>query len=269
MNSPVVNRQKIDSDDRSVKGGRLAQVLPFRPSDKDDGYALPRSGSAALALSHFRFDDSGSDRKLADYLIIGVLSLFVHSVAVEYFKHSDVEPVAVEKTPKPPSKVQISFVKPQPPKPVVVPPPPPKVVAIKKPPKPKVPPKPVPQVIEQPVQTSNVVADAPVVAAPPAPPPPPPVEKVTEPRGGAGYLNNPAPVYPDIAMERGWEGKVLLKVHVLASGEPDNVSVSKTSGQKILDDEAVRTVKKWSFAPATRGTTPIDGWVTVPISFKL
>jgi protein TonB len=125
--------------------------------------------------------------------------------------------------------------------------------------------------VEQPppVQTSNTVTEAPVIAPPAPPPPPPKVEKVTQPRAGAGYLNNPAPVYPEIAMDRGWEGKVLMKVHVLASGKPDSVSVIKSSGKDLLDNEAVRTVKKWSFVPAKRGTTPIDGWVTVPISFKL
>ena len=82
-----------------------------------------------------------------------------------------------------------------------------------------------------------------MVSAPPAPPAPPVEEKVTEPRAGAGYLNNPPPVYPEVAMDRGWEGKVLMKVHVLANGKPDNVSVIKSSGKDVLDDEAVRTVK--------------------------
>jgi protein TonB len=56
---------------------------------------------------------------------------------------------------------------------------------------------------------------------------------------------------------------------VLANGSPDSVSVIKSSDIEVLDDEAVRTVKKWSFVPAMRGKTPVDGWVTVPISFNL
>ncbi|MGZ4998300.1 MAG: energy transducer TonB, partial [Methylobacter sp.] len=198
-----------------------------------------------------------------------VLSILVHTIVVDHFKHASVEKEQLVEPIKPPSKVQISFVRPQP-KPVVQPPPPPKVVAINKPPKPKVQPKPAPKVEPPPVATPTPVqADAPVVSAPPAPPAPPVEEKVTEPRAGAGYLDNPPPVYPDVAMERGWEGKVLMKVHVLASGKPDNVSVLKSSGKEVLDDEAVRTVKQWSFVPAMRGTTPTEGWVTVPISFNL
>ena len=133
-------------------------------------------------------------------------------------------------------------------------------------------PKIVPKLVEPPpIQSPSKVVDVagPVVSAPPPPPPPPVVEKVTQPHAGAGYLNNPAPVYPEIAMDNGWEGKVLMKVHVLANGRPDTVSVVKSSGKPVLDSEAVRTVKKWLFAPAKRGTTPIDGWVTVPISFNL
>ena len=117
-----------------------------------------------------------------------------------------------------------------------------------------------------------MITAPPVQSAPPAPPPPPkpkPVEKVTPPRGSAGYLNNPTTDYPEVAAERGWEGRVVLKVHVLASGRPDSVSIVSSSGHDILDSEAVSTVKKWTFAPAKRGDTPTDGWVNVPINFKL
>lgn len=107
------------------------------------------------------------------------------------------------------------------------------------------------------------------MASAPPPPKPKPVEKVTPPRGSAGYLNNPTTEYPEIAAERGWEGRVVLKVHVLPSGKPDTVSVVSSSGHDVLDSEAVSTVKKWTFAPAKRGDTPVDGWVNVPINFKL
>jgi protein TonB len=118
-------------------------------------------------------------------------------------------------------------------------------------------------VFEEPSPLAEPVLDAPYE------PTPAPVEKITRPRAGANYRNNPPPVYPDIAMDRGWQGKVLLKVYVKANGKPKTVSVLRTSGKKVLDAEAVRTVKKWTFEPARRGTTPIDGWVTIPINFSL
>jgi protein TonB len=117
------------------------------------------------------------------------------------------------------------------------------------------------------------VARAPVEAAPdpaPAAPPAPKVEEpLTEPKGYAGYLRNPAPDYPPAAQKRGLEGKVVLKVHVLASGQPDTVTVAKSSGHQILDDAALKAVTQWAFAPARRGQTAVDGWVHVPLTFKI
>jgi protein TonB len=242
----------------SIKSGTSKLIKSFS--------ALP----VAVALGDFRHDFDSQDSKVGDYLLIIVLAVLIHGAVVYHFKHPPVETALVEPV-KPPSKVQISFVRPQPPKPIIQPPPPPppKVVALKKPPKPKVQPKPAPPAAEPiPVPSDSAVTDASATSTA-APAPPPVEEKVTQPRAGAGYLNNPPPVYPEIALDHGWEGKVLMKVHVLANGKPDDVSVIKSSGKPVLDDEAVRTVKQWSFVPAMRGTTPIDGLVTIPISFTL
>lgn len=167
---------------------------------------------------------------------------------------------------------------PEPPKPR---PDPPKVV--KKPAAPP-PPQPAPA-LRTPVASEVIPADAvviqentiaehttgPVVAAPPAPPAPEPVkeEPVTEPNAYASYLSNPPPEYPSFALRQGWEGKVILRVRVLASGKPSSVEVKTGSGRKSLDDAAVAAVRGWTFVPSRRGSTPIDGWATVPIEFKL
>jgi protein TonB len=116
--------------------------------------------------------------------------------------------------------------------------------------------------VATPVET--VAADAP---AEPAPPPAP--DPVKPAFGGIGYRNNPAPDYPAQAARQGWQGTVLLRVKVLQSGTVDSIEVVKSSGKRLLDDAAVRTVERWVFAPSTRGTTPIDGFATVPIEFKL
>ncbi|WP_430300518.1 energy transducer TonB, partial [Pseudomonas aeruginosa] len=89
------------------------------------------------------------------------------------------------------------------------------------------------------------------------------------PRAGGRHLHNPAPEYPALAMRRGWEGTVLLRVHVLASGSPSEIQVQKSSGREALDQAAVKAVKRWSFVPAKRGDKAEDGWVSVPIDFKL
>ncbi len=124
--------------------------------------------------------------------------------------------------------------------------------------------------IEQSVAETDVgdvegaVAVAPVVSAPPAPEP-----TVTAPRGHAGYLNNPAPDYPAVAVRNRWEGTVFLRVHVLSAGKVDTVEIKQSSGRKVLDEEAIRTVRQWLFTPSKRGDTPIDGWANVPIEFLL
>jgi len=92
---------------------------------------------------------------------------------------------------------------------------------------------------------------------------------VTPPLGRAGYLSNPSPHYPDVAIRRKWEGEVRLKVHVLASGRADSVAVQQSSGHDALDDVAVETVRTWIFVPAKRGDVAIDSWGEVPIEFKL
>jgi protein TonB len=168
-----------------------------------------------------------------------------------------------------PAEIALQFERPKPPEPKIEPP--------QQQPRPQQIPKqaqvlpPIQTAAPEPDSTAAVasseppVAVAPIVTAPPAPPAP-----ITAPIGRAGYLNNPPPSYPAVAQRQGWQGTVILHVHVLANGKPDIVEVQKSSGRKVLDDEAVRTVKNlWSYTPAKRGDTPVDGWTTTPIEFQI
>ena len=83
------------------------------------------------------------------------------------------------------------------------------------------------------------------------------------------YGHTPRPSYPTRAIMRGYEGSVLLDVHVLPNGEPEEVTVFKSSGHKILDNAALKAVKKWKFVPAQRGFKAVSSWVKVPIEFRL
>lgn len=275
MNRPVMNFQQVEPG--ITPPNNLARIFPFKTAANEfDASFAPYAGTGTV-LGSFRFESDKGDRKLTDYLVLGVLSIFIHATLVDHFKGADFAQEEIIE-PKVPPKVQITLVKPQP-KPIAPPPPPPpkakpkppqkKVVPLK-PQKPKVKPKPVEEIVESTPQPTITDNSAPVSSAPVTAPPAPPVEeKVTQPHAGADYLNNPAPEYPEIAMDRGWEGRVLMKVHVKPDGKPDNISVIKSSGKKVLDDAAVSTVRKWSFVPAKRGDTPIAGWVTVPITFNL
>ncbi|OZY85634.1 hypothetical protein CBP51_00850 [Cellvibrio mixtus] len=144
-------------------------------------------------------------------------------------------------------------------------PPPPKPEPVVEKPKPVVK-KEAPKPVEpKPEPVQQVVVPEPT----PAPPPPPAEPVLTKATADAGYLRNPAPRYPDFAQQQGWEGTVILNVHVLANGKPKAVEIKESSGRKILDDSAIQAVKRWSFVPAKLGDTATDSWVEVPIDFRL
>ena len=91
--------------------------------------------------------------------------------------------------------------------------------------------------------------------------------------GGNGsrpsYAENPKPLYPQEARERGYEGEVVLKVEVLISGRVGQIEIKKSSGYELLDRSALTTVKQWRFIPAKKDETPIPLWVNIPVKFQL
>jgi TonB family protein len=83
------------------------------------------------------------------------------------------------------------------------------------------------------------------------------------------YKINPKPPYPLYARERGFEGVSILLVEVLENGKVGKISLERSSGYKILDEAALKTVKEWQFKPAYEGDRPITMWVRIPIRFEL
>ncbi len=83
------------------------------------------------------------------------------------------------------------------------------------------------------------------------------------------YLNNPKPIYPQEAKQRGVQGEVTLRVEVLRSGQVGQIEIRKSSGYEILDRSALATVKQWQFVPAKRGKESIPLWVNIPIKFRI
>jgi protein TonB len=208
-------------------------------------------------------------------LLLGAFVLVLHGAVIVWVNQApapvlpvvppEIPPMTIEfSQPAPPAPIVQPVVEPSPPveEELAVKPAPPKPI-----PKPKPVVKPVPKPVAKPVEQPPAPPAPPQpVAAPPAPPAPKPV---TPPSASAGYLKNPAPEYPSLAMRRGWEGTVLLRVHVLASGKPGEIQLQKSSGRDQLDDAALAAVKRWSFVPAKQGDVAVDGWVSVPIDFKI
>jgi protein TonB len=83
------------------------------------------------------------------------------------------------------------------------------------------------------------------------------------------YGHRPAPVYPEFARRRGWEGTVEFNVRVLASGEVAEVTLKNSSGYRSLDQAARRAIKRWHFTPASRAGKLVESWVVVPVHFVL
>jgi protein TonB len=83
------------------------------------------------------------------------------------------------------------------------------------------------------------------------------------------YGTNPPPPYPSTARRRGWEGEVLLLVDVTAQGEVCNVTVSRSSGYRILDRAALNAIYRWKFQAAQRNGRAVAGKVMVPIRFSI
>ena len=91
--------------------------------------------------------------------------------------------------------------------------------------------------------------------------------------GGNGtrprYADNPKPIYPQEAKEKGYEGEVVLRVEVLVNGRVGQIDIKKSSSYELLDRAAVTAVKQWRFIPAKKGDVAIPLWVNIPVRFQL
>jgi len=145
---------------------------------------------------------------------------------------------------------------------------------------------PVPKIEQQPVmvqpklpQIDTPAQPAPnsIMVAPPVPPAPTQEAKektlqeapVSPPVFDAAYLNNPAPLYPNMSRRLREIGTVQLRVHVSADGAPLQIQLAKSSGSDRLDEAARAAVQKWKFEPAKRNGAAVEAWVIVPVEFSL
>jgi protein TonB len=83
------------------------------------------------------------------------------------------------------------------------------------------------------------------------------------------FLDNPHPIYPPLARQRGWEGDVLIKVSVDNQGKVVRADLKQSSGHRVLDKSALKQIRTWRFSPALKGNVGVAGEVTVPVHFRL
>ncbi|WNM59823.1 energy transducer TonB [Candidatus Nitrospira allomarina] len=82
-------------------------------------------------------------------------------------------------------------------------------------------------------------------------------------------LKTERPLYPRMAREQGWQGKVVLRTQITADGIVKNATVQESSGFSLLDESAVQSVKSWLFEPAKNGEFAVASTVDLPIRFDL
>ncbi len=75
--------------------------------------------------------------------------------------------------------------------------------------------------------------------------------------------------YPDEALERGLEGKVVVNLLVTGEGKVEDVKIYRSSGYYLLDSAAVRTARTFVFSPATLRNEPVKSSVQMPVEFLL
>jgi TonB family protein len=96
-------------------------------------------------------------------------------------------------------------------------------------------------------------------------------DAVGGPSYGAGIVGagGPLATYPKNALDQGLEGSVTLTISVGADGSMKSASVTKSSGQKLLDAAALRAVKSgWSLTPGMKNGKRVAGTVTVTFVFS-
>ena len=108
-----------------------------------------------------------------------------------------------------------------------------------------------------------------IPAPPPAPPAPPSVPQDYGPSEDQSFRRIRPPRYPPQAVRQRQEGEVVLRILVSETGDPIQIEIERSSRHRILDRAAMDAVRSWKFNPGMRNGRPVQGWVLVPINFRL
>lgn len=100
------------------------------------------------------------------------------------------------------------------------------------------------------------------------------VDKAASFKGGDGALMEFLQTnlnYPNSAINKNWQGRVLVKFVVDTLGHISNVEIQKSSGYPILDEEAIRVIKKTDgkYTPAEINGKKVKSYCQIPILFKI
>lgn len=77
-------------------------------------------------------------------------------------------------------------------------------------------------------------------------------------------------VYPPLARSRGWEGRVELEIELRGDGSISTVRIVRSSGHRLLDRDAVRTLERIGAVPgAAQWLQGRDLAVALPVIYRL
>jgi protein TonB len=77
------------------------------------------------------------------------------------------------------------------------------------------------------------------------------------------------PYYPASARRTGTQGHVLVRALVDEYGRVEEAEVVESEPAGVFDDAALKSVRGWTFSPATRQGRPVAVRIDIPIRFRL
>jgi protein TonB len=77
------------------------------------------------------------------------------------------------------------------------------------------------------------------------------------------------PVYPEMALEAGVEGKVVVRVLVSKEGRVLDAIVDPAFDVPMLREAALAAARQWTFKPALSNNKPVPVWTAIPFKFRL
>jgi TonB family protein len=119
---------------------------------------------------------------------------------------------------------------------------------------------PPPEQITRPASDATKIGDQPVFT-------PYTVKPELKNRSGAARIVEK--YYPQLLKDAGIGGTVQVWVFIDTNGEVENAKVQKGSGNKQLDDAALRAAQEFSFTPALNRDKRVPVWIAIPITFSV
>jgi protein TonB len=77
------------------------------------------------------------------------------------------------------------------------------------------------------------------------------------------------PNYPERALRMKQQGTVWLHVLIAENGKREEIKIHKPTQYALLNQAAVKAVKKWTFSPNMVNGIATKSWVEIPIEFKI